>query len=168
MSEETSGRRDRRGRRRYFRPKKGEPAPQSKPAESRPEAGKMRRARRRARSRQRMGEEAKVVSAEREEPYIAPAAVFIYTHTSDPEMREAYEFRPEHFSSVGRRLEDYQIDLATLLPDDKRGPDGLPLLATAMPKPDYNWDDWEEWDERPFQSDQPDQSDQSDQSEEPE
>lgn len=108
----------------------------------------MRRARRRARSRQRSGEETKVVSNEREEPYIAPAAVFIYTHSADPEMAEAYEFRPEHFSSVGRRLEDFEIDLTKLLPEDKRGPDGLPLLAKPMPKPEYNWEEWEEWEEQ--------------------
>ena len=151
MSEEASGRRDRRGRRRYFRPKKGEAVPQSKSDESRPEAGKMRRARRRARSRQRGGEETKVVSSEREEPYIAPAAVFIYTHTADPEMREAYEFRPEHFSSVGRRLEDYSVDLTQLMPEERRGPDGLPLLAVSMSQPEYNWDEWEEWEAREAQ-----------------
>ena len=101
MSDEASGRRDRRGRRRYFRPKKDDGPPQSKPVESRPEGGKMRRARRRARSRQRSGDEMKSRQQRREEPYIAPAAVFIYTHSADPEMAEAYEFRPEHFSSVG-------------------------------------------------------------------
>ncbi len=70
-----------------------------------------------------------------------PQDVFIYSYAAHPEMRDAYEFRPEHFSRVGRTLADYQIDLTKIFPGNT---DSLPLLATPMTKPDFDWSDWEE------------------------
>jgi hypothetical protein len=49
--------------------------------------------------------------------YAPPTSVFIYTHVSRPGGRDSYEFRSEHFSKVGRHLEDYEIDLSLLYPD---------------------------------------------------
>ncbi len=50
--------------------------------------------------------------------YVPPTNVFIYTHVSRPgSARDSYEFRSEHFSKVGRRLEDYTIDLSILFSD---------------------------------------------------
>lgn len=50
--------------------------------------------------------------------YTPPQEVFIYTHVTRPGSRDSYEFRAEHFSKVGRRLEDYEIDLSTLYPGE--------------------------------------------------
>lgn len=52
--------------------------------------------------------------------YTPPTSVFIYTYISRPADRDSYEFRSEHFSKVGRRLEDYDIDLSQLYADDYR------------------------------------------------
>lgn len=54
--------------------------------------------------------------------YRPPEQVFIYTHVSRPGSRDSYEFRAEHFSKVGRRLEDYDIDLSSLYPDQETTP----------------------------------------------
>lgn len=152
MAEERSGGRGR--RRRYFRPKKqtkegGSPEPSaSKPAPP-PEArgGNARnrnKTRRRARSRQRPAEENRsTAAAEKEVAYEPPQAVFVYTHSANPDLRDTYEFRPEHFSSVGRRLEDYQIDISKLFQPDAVAADGTPVLARLTP-PAYNWSEWEE------------------------
>jgi hypothetical protein len=150
MAEERSGGRERKGRRRYFRPKKnskenpGQPQPpqSAKPAESKNAQGRNRKARRRARSRQRGGDEQKVVvTSEPDVAYVPPKESFIYTYAAHPEMRDAYEFRPEHFSRVGRTLADYQIDLAKLFPENA---DALPLLVNPMATKGFDWSDWEE------------------------
>ncbi len=83
------------------------------------------------------------MATETDVEYVAPAKVFIYTHSAHPEMRDTYEFRPDHFSNVGRRLDDYQINLTSLFYADKAGQDELPIMKT-MPKPEFNWSDWEE------------------------
>ncbi len=58
-------------------------------------------------------------SSERETEYQPPTSVFIYTHIVRPSSG-AYEFRSEHFSKVGRTLDDYQIDIDPLfVPQDK-------------------------------------------------
>lgn len=50
--------------------------------------------------------------------YVAPTTVYVYTHVSRPgSARDSYEFRSEHFSKVGRRLEEYEIDLSKIFPD---------------------------------------------------
>jgi len=151
MSDEKSNRGgSRRNRRRFFRPKKETPGQPSapEPAANRPQEGRenatrQRKARRKARSRQRPAEEMRGQSAEADVAYVAPKAVFIYTHSAHPEMRDSYEFRPEHFSSVGRHLDDYTIDISSLFAADKRGDDELPVMK-SLPKPDFNWTDWEE------------------------
>lgn len=149
MSEEKSNRGSRRGKRRFFRPKKENAAPQTAPEQNRPAEAKQsstrqRKARRKARSRQRASEEMKAqVSAEADVEYVPPKAVFIFTHRAHPELRDSYEFRPDHFSKVGRRLDDYHIDLSVLFAEDKLGADNLPVIK-GLPKPDFDWSDWEE------------------------
>jgi hypothetical protein len=60
-----------------------------------------------------------------------------------PELRDAYEFRPDHFSKIGRTLGDYEIDLSKLFPGDTAG-DGTPVMNNLLPKPQYDWSGWEE------------------------
>ena len=93
MTEERGGNRNRKGRRRYFQPKKdGKPQGQSgqsgppgqagrsqRGQENRPPVAKARKARRRARSRQRYDEN-RVADLEAEVAYVAPQAVYIYEH----------------------------------------------------------------------------------------
>ena len=153
MAEERSGGRGR--RRRYFRPKKQKDAgsspevasskPNSPPAaDTRSGNQRNRKTRRRARSRQRPAEENRAQTVtEIDVAYVPPTAVFVYTHSANPDLRDTYEFRPEHFSSVGRRLEDYQIDIAKLFVADAIAADGTPVLAKLSP-PVYNWTEWEE------------------------
>ena len=154
MSEENSNRKSRRGRRRFFRPKKDDAQAQTQPAEQqkRPQEakqgssqGRQRKARRKAKSRQRGGDDgrSRQVATEADVEYVTPANVFVYTHSAHPEMRDSYEFRPDHFSNVGRRLDDYQINLTSLFQDAGIGPDDLPVMK-VMPEPDFNWSDWEE------------------------
>jgi len=66
--------------------------------------------------------------------YVAPRSVFIYTHVIRPGAWDNFEFRAETFSSVGRQLDDYQIDLSILYTD---GPDGgTARPAAPLPPPD--------------------------------
>ncbi len=153
MAEERSGGRGR--RRRYFRPKKQKDAGSNPDvvssklnnppaAETRPGNPRNRKTRRRARSRQRPAEENRAqIVTEIDVAYVPPTAVFVYTHSANPDLRDTYEFRPEHFSSVGRRLEDYQIDISRLFLPDAVAADGTPVLAKLSP-PVYNWTEWEE------------------------
>jgi len=98
------------------------------------------RARRRARSRTRPQDDNRPV-AETVTNYVAPSSVYVYTHVSRPDTGATYDFRPEHFSQVGRRLEDYTVDLLKIFPPTEDG--ALPKLA-SLPKPDYNWNEWAE------------------------
>lgn len=162
MSEEKGGNRGRKGRRRYFQPKKegktpgqpgqggqtapggqsGQPHQGQRTADNKAPANKARKARRRARSRQRYDDN-RPSNLEAEVAYVAPQAVYIYEHSVHPELRDAYEFRPDHFSKVGRTLADYQIDLSKLFPGEIAG-DGTPVMNHMLPKPEFDWNDWEE------------------------
>ena len=76
--------------------------------------------------------------------YVPPKAVYVYEHSAHPELRDAYEFHPEHFSKVGRTLDDYQIDLSKLFPAGEVNSDGTPVLINMLPAPQFNWEGWEE------------------------
>lgn len=148
MSNGKSSRSSRRGRRRFFRPAKEKATqslalPESTPQQAAPL--RRRKARRKPRSRQRAAEEQRApTGAETEVEYIPPLSVFIYTHTTHPEMRDSYEFRPEHFSKSGRRIEDFHIDISSLFVEGSGNTkDGAPVLK-GLPKPKFNWTDWEE------------------------
>jgi hypothetical protein len=158
MTEEKGGNRNRKGRRRYFQPKK-EGKPQGQPGQSgppgqqsqsqriqenRPPVAKARKARRRTRSRQRYDDN-RVTNLEAEVAYVAPQSVYIYEHSVHPELRDSYEFRPDHFSKVGRTMTDYQIDLSKLFPGDIAD-DGTPVLTNMLPMPKFDWSGWEEED----------------------
>lgn len=52
--------------------------------------------------------------------YVPPTSVYIYTHIVRPASSGAYEFRAEHFSKVGRALEDYGIDVSPLFDEEAR------------------------------------------------
>ncbi len=109
-------------------------------------ANKARKARRRARSRQRVDDN-RSINLEAEVAYVAPKSVYVYEHSVHPELRDAYEFRPDHFSKVGRTLADYQIDLSKLFPGDIAG-DGTPVMYNMLPAPDFDWTGWEEEEEK--------------------
>lgn len=134
----TSSRSGRSGRRRYFRRRpagakggddaRGKEAPTARRAEQEtdaPAARNSRMTRRRKRTRSRAAEAvAQPTTATAESitnlsDYRPPDQVFIYTHITRPGSRDSYEFRAEHFSKVGRRLEDYDIDLSSLYPDEE-------------------------------------------------
>jgi hypothetical protein len=100
-----------------------------------------RKARRRARSRQRYDDN-RAANLEAEVAYVAPQSVYIYEHSVHPELRDSYEFRPDHFSKVGRTLADYQLDLSKLFPGDIAD-DGTPVLTNMLPKPQYDWAEWD-------------------------
>lgn len=78
--------------------------------------------RRRRRSRSERVEPLPVVQestlAAIDHEYTPPEAVFVYTYVLRPGAPSSHEFRPEHFSRVGRRLEDFQIDLSPLFRDE--------------------------------------------------
>lgn len=150
MSNDKSNRGSRRSRRRFFRPQKdgappkAESAPSPQQAANKQAPQRQRKARRKARSRQRGSEDLRAqLTAEVDVEYIPPKSVFIYTHSAHPEMRDSYEFRPEHFSKVGRRVEDFQIDISSLFVADVTDNDDLPVTK-GLSKPNYNWAEWEE------------------------
>jgi hypothetical protein len=60
-----------------------------------------------------------VIPAAREPDYVPPQSVFVYTHIVRPGT-QGYEFRSEHFSTVGRTLDDYEIDLSSLFDAEGR------------------------------------------------
>jgi len=148
MSNGKSSHNSRRGRRRFFRPAKEkvtQPPTLPQLASHQEASPRRRKARRKARSRQRAVEEQRAsAGTEAEVEYIPPLSVFIYTHTTHPEMRDSYEFRPEHFSRGGRRIEDFHIDISSLFVEGSgNAEDSTPLLK-GLPKPKFNWADWEE------------------------
>lgn len=120
------------GRRRYFRRREGgdkanstdaptkAPAKKTGPAatdDSAARDGRVGRRRRRTRSRAAAPQKTEQVTAEsivNLDDYRPPSEVFIYTHITRPGSRDSYEFRADHFSKVGRRLEDYDIDFSML------------------------------------------------------
>jgi hypothetical protein len=136
---ENKGNDARKGRRRYFR-RKGDEAQATEPErEAAPPAriaGQSARAvdrnaaadkrtrsnrrRRRSKGKRLDGESQPLpaVDVAADVNYVPPASVYIYTHVVRPDTRESYEFRSEHFSSVGRRLEDYDIDLSSLFDEE--------------------------------------------------
>lgn len=127
-----------RNRRRYFRRKGGEKgqgaSPQQEieratvPPVSVPDEGPAMERRARVSRRKRRGRNRKsgdvrletaTVSSERDVEYRPPDSVLIYTHVVRPSSG-VYEFRGEHFSSVGRTLDDYQIDIDSLFAQPDR------------------------------------------------
>jgi hypothetical protein len=127
---ENKGSDARKGRRRYFRRKgddaqaaepEREAAPPARPADRNAPADKRARSNRRRRRSKgtRLGGESRPLPVvEVDVNYVPPASVYIYTHVVRPDARESYEFRSEHFSSVGRKLEDYDINLASLFDEE--------------------------------------------------
>lgn len=80
--------------------------------------------RRRRRSRQEQSESVGMVRESTLDAiahdYVAPKSVFIYTHVSRPANQGMSEYRAEHFTKAGRRLEDFSIDLSILFGDNKQ------------------------------------------------
>lgn len=122
----------RKSRRRYFRRREEDASPaeperaappriSGQPARAERDAAADKRARNNRRRRRSKGKRvdrdtrpATPVEAMTDVAYVPPASVYIYTHIVRPDARESYEFRSEHFSSVGRKLEDYEVDISSL------------------------------------------------------
>ena len=80
--------------------------------------------RRRRKSKGRRGgegvrEQAPLTQAQ-EINYEPPTSVYIYTHIVRPAGSGNYEFRAEHFSKLGRTLDDYAIDVSPLFDEAAR------------------------------------------------
>lgn len=93
--------------------------------------------RRRRRSRNERPEDTPVVRestlAAIDQEYKPPKSVFVYTYVLRPGAPSSHEFRAEHFSRVGRRLEDFDIDLSPIFPvEGKAKPDPSPRLPMDL------------------------------------
>ena len=143
MAGEKSNNEQRRGsRRRYFRNRSAKGKADSENAAPKEAAGKSNRnergtsdsrtgrsGRRRRRSRNQNSNPNQAQQTNVSTPadsivnldgYTPPDKVYVYTHVLRANNRDNYEFRAEHFSKLGRRLEDYEIDLSILYADDNR------------------------------------------------
>lgn len=153
-------------RRRYFRRRKpsttkaqeAAPKPASRknaelPAKGRPRnngkseaAGKNDRDRRGGRRRRRRSrsdrlEETPVVRESTltaiDQEYKPPKSVFVYTYVLRPGAPASHEFRAEHFSRVGRRLEDFEIDLSPIFPPEGNArPESSPRVTVDLDEDD--------------------------------
>ncbi len=96
------------------------------------DSGRARGVRKRRRSRSRRGDfrPESPLPIEKDQEYIAPRSVYVYTHVARPSNRDAYEFRSEHFSRVGHTLDDYQVDLSLIF--DVPRPDFGAKVAAAF------------------------------------
>ncbi len=97
--------------------------------------------RRRRRSRSERPEETPVVRestlAAIDQEYKPPKSVFVYTYVLRPGAPSGYEFRGEHFSRVGRRLEDFEIDLSPIFPPEGNArPEPSPRVTLEMDEDD--------------------------------
>lgn len=83
--------------------------------------------------------------------YVAPASVFIYTHIVRSGLRDmGYEFRSERFgdTGVGRRLEDYRLDLSVLFPEEGAAvPDAANAAIALKAADDSDYDDYDDYDD---------------------
>lgn len=104
--------------------------------------------------------------------YVPPSSVFIYTHIVRSGARDAaYEFRSERFgaTSIGRRLEDYRLDLSVLFPEDKPTAEGEPKAATpavAAVVVDDRFSDYDDYDDG-YDDDHDDHEDEDENEDEP-
>ena len=119
--------------------------------------------RRRRRSRSERPDEMPVVRestlATIDQEYKPPKSVFVYTYVLRPGAPTSYEFRAEHFSRVGRRLEDFEIDLSPIFPvEGKAKPEPGPRLPMDL--------DEDELGEFPDTFDETDETDEADDQEE--
>lgn len=79
-----------------------------------------------------------------DQEYVPPQSVFVYTYVLRPGHLSSHEFRPEHFSRVGRRLEDFDIDLSVLFPPEGEAkPKPVPTRAAEEPETDELADDYD-------------------------
>ncbi|MEX1019366.1 MAG: hypothetical protein WDZ49_06890, partial [Litorilinea sp.] len=80
---------------------------------------------------------------------IEPKRVFVYTHVLRPALRDAYEYRAEHFSQTGRTLDDFRIDLSPILIFPDGDLDAEPIIDLHIGRgdeagemaEDADWDD---------------------------
>ena len=131
----------RRGRRRYFKRKKSDSDKTQKGEnnntqkaksgnqQSRSKAQKNRRRRRRSRSG---NNSVSSPVTKIEINYTPPESVFIYTHVLRPEQRDSYSFRSEISAGTGRTLDDFDIDLTLLFPEESEQLDTIVSEASDL------------------------------------
>lgn len=152
-----------RSRRRYFKRKKKNPDASDKGENSgnqkssgnnqknRSKAQQNRRRRRRSRSRSGNGSSsAPVVKLELD--YTPPQSVFIYTHVLRPDQRDSYSFRSEISARTGRTLDDYDIDLSLLFPDEAEQGQSVDANPKSTAEGSVDWSMWDEDDDSEEQS----------------
>lgn len=121
-----SSKKRRRNRRRSVKRRKssGSTGEQSGKSQSQQQSEKQRvnerarsqRRRRRSRSSRRRKTDTRDNQTTLKIDYVAPESVFIYTHVARMDLRDSgYEYRPDHFSHTGRQLDDFRIDLSSIM-----------------------------------------------------
>lgn len=107
---------DKSGNKSGARAEQGEKSEKQRINEQARKERRRRKRRRRGSSSRRRTSERKEQPATLEIDYVAPESIFIYTHVTRKDARDSgYEFRPEHFAHVDRRLEDFRIDLSPIM-----------------------------------------------------
>jgi hypothetical protein len=112
----------RRNRRRSVKRRKGS-SPSSEQGDKKQSEKQRVNERARSQRRRRRNRSSKRSTPKRDEnqttlkiDYVAPESVFIYTHVSRMDLRDSgYEYRPDHFSHSARQLEDFRIDISSIL-----------------------------------------------------
>lgn len=126
MSNSNKGGRKPKGKRRYFRRKTRTAQSEESGAEKKPPRGERdasagrgksrSRRRSRRRSREQRSDGVAPIIRDIEDNYVKPDSVYIYNHVNHSAV-EHYEFRSERFGSqIGRRIEDFNIDISPLIP----------------------------------------------------
>lgn len=142
---QSSGNR-KRSRRRYFRRNKkgksgesggGEQSSSGKSKGARSEQSRrsssQRNRRRRRRSKSRRSEPSgPSIVQEIDNDYTPPESVFVYTHVLRPDQRDNYTFRSEIAHGTGRTLDDFQIDLSLLFPEETESADNGPATEGSI------------------------------------
>ncbi len=117
-----SNKKRRRNRRRSVKRRKGSSAPSEQADKKQSEKQRVNE-RARSQRRRRRNRSSKRSTPKQDESqttlkidYVAPESVFIYTHVSRMDLRDSgYEYRPDHFSHSARQLEDFRIDISSIL-----------------------------------------------------
>ena len=141
-----SKRSGKRSRRRYFRRnKKGKSGQSASGGQSggdktkgerndqsrRSKSQRNRRRRRRSKSQSPAPSGPSIVQ-EIDSGYTPPESVFVYTHILRPDQRDNYTFRSEIAHGTGRTLDDFQIDLSLLFPEDAEAVIDGPVIEEVM------------------------------------
>jgi hypothetical protein len=78
--------------------------------------------------------------------YDAPKSVFVYTHISRPSYGGMNDYRTEHFPRIGRKLEDFAIDISALFDEEgnMHAPGTFRRAEERVDEHTYSEGDWED------------------------